>query len=415
MARTSTRKKITTEAEMLWRSLVNDPAQLDTIDRSVVWQSLLWARDNEMIQPLPLPVAADASETSTVLRIVLRHVSNPPSGVTLQERLGIAEWASQLRYPLLEALRAGLLAEAGRLKEAIGVFDALKSTASVFPEIPLMAGRTLLLHAGADSKLLHKAEGYLAHAEHLAMDGSEEIEDEEQWEESEVVASDVVLDEGAQQRLAEIWTLMARLYARLGDPKKAEMYRTRAGSVAEETSEDHDPEGMVPLEGELPDPTVLKPADRKLIRDFIESPQFRGLSPAQQKHATVAVPSFVSLGRLYLGMAPTRLDRYSLEELMLALFPEKVVATLDEMSHLPAVVVAWINFLGKSGQLRDAARLVALVPRLAGDFMANCRNTDLWGMAKTVAMQMVASGVDIENPAEVSRFMASRSSRLMAV
>lgn len=418
MASTTAQKRVTSEAEALWRGLTNDPSHIEklhTSDRPGAWRALLWAVLHEKIQPLSLPVSADASSSSTVLRLLLNLLTDPPTGVALEERLRVADWASQLRYPVLEALRAALLVEAGRVKEAIQIFDRLKGMATAFPEIPLTAGRALLSQAGTDPKLLHKAEGYLLHAEHLAMDGSEEAEDEEHWGDESMPPPEMLLDEAAQLRLAETWTLMAKLYARLGDSNKAEMYRTRAGNATDDANEEVGPEGIVPLDGEMPDPTVLKPADRKLIRDFIDSPHYRALSPAQQKQAAAAVPSFVSLGRLYLGMAPTRLDRFSLEELMLALIPEKVVATVDEMAHVPAIIVAWINYLGKNGLLRDAARLVALVPRLAGDFMANCRNPDMWGMAKSMGMQMMASGIDIDDPAAVNRYMASRPSHLLAV
>lgn len=418
MARPSA-KKPPSEEQALWREMVEAPSRVDGLDkegRERAWQALVWAHAHEKIQPLPLPVAADACETSAVLRITVNLMSAPPAASPLPERLQVAEWAAALRYPQLEIVRGQLLAEAGRLKEAIVVFDGLKSTASVFPEVPVTAGRTLLAHAGADSKLLHKAETWLLHAEHLAMDGSEDVEDENEWQDdSEAETPDVVLDEASQQRLAEIWTLMAKLYARLGDPKKAEMYRQRAGSVCEEAAEEVTPESLEPLEGELPDPTVLKPADRTLIRRFLESPQFRALSPAQQRQASVALPSFVSLGRLYLGLAPTRLDRYSLEELMLGLIPEKLVATLDEMSHVPGALVAWIHFLGKGGQLRDGARLVAMVGKLTGEMLSNCRNPDKWSMAKTLAMQMVTAGVDLDDQAAVARFLANRSARLLAV
>lgn len=418
MARSSA-KKGSCEERALWRDMVAAPSQVDELDkegREHAWQALVWAHAHEKIQPLPLPVAADACETSAVLRVTLSLMSAPPSGAPLLERLGVAEWAAALRYPQLEIVRGKLLAEAGRLKEAILLFDGLKSAASVFPEVPFLAGCTLLAHAGADSKLLHKAETWLLHAEHLAMDGSEEVEDEDEWQgDTEDVAPDVALDEFSQQRLAEIWALMAKLYARLGDPKKAEMYRQRAGSVCEETAEEATPEGLEPLEGELPDPTVLKPADRTLIRRFLESPQFSALSPAQQRQASVALPSFVSLGRLYLGLAPTRLDRYSLEELMLGLIPEKLVATLDEMGNVPAALIAWIHFLGKGGQMRDGARLVGMVGKLTGEMLSNCRNPDKWSMAKTLAMQMVATGVDLDDQAAVSRFLANRSARLLAV
>lgn len=415
MART---KKQPCEAQAQWTALIDDPSRLDGLDataRCTAWQAIVWASTHETIQPLPLPVAADACDTSALLRVVLNLLS-APSQAPLEERLQIAEWASALRYPPLEILRGRLLAEAGRLKEAVSLFERLKSTSSAFPEVPLTAGRTLLAQAGADSKLLHKAETWLLYAEHLAMDGSEEVEDEEEWQDgTEAVSSETVLDEAAQKRLAEIWTLMAGLYARLGDPQKAEMYRTRAGDVVEEAVEEVTPESLEPLEGELPDPTVLKPSDRTLIRRFLESPFHRALSLAQQRQAAAALPSFVSLGRLYLGLAPTRLDRYSLEELMLGLIPEKLVATLEELAHLPATLIAWIHFLGKSGQLRDGARLVALVTRLSGEMLANCRNPDAWSMSKTLGMQMLASGIDMDDPTAVSRFMADRSSRLLAV
>lgn len=418
MARTTVaRKRVVCEEEQRWRGLVDDPSRLDQTERASAWQALRWAHQHEKITPLPLPVAADASTTSAVLRLVLNLLAAPPVEVGAEERLAVAEWASALRYPPLELMRAALLAEIGRIKDAIGVYESVKSVSSAFPEVPMAAARTILAHAGNDTKLLHKAEVWLLHAEHLSMNGSEESEDEEEWEEdAESAAADMVLDEGAQSRLAEVWTMMACLYARLGDPKKADMYRTRAGNVTEEaSSDDSSPEGLEPLEGEMPDPSVLKPADRKLIRQFLESPQFKSLSLSQQKQAAVVLPPFVSLGRLYLGLAPTRLDRYSLEELMLALIPERLVATLEEMAHVPAAIVAWINYLGKNGLLRDAARLVPLVSRLSADFMANCRNPDTWGMAKTVGMQMVASGVDINDPNEVNRFLSSRSSRLLAV
>ena len=418
MARPSTKKR-SCEEQALWRALAEDPAKLresDAEGRERAWQALVWAGSHEKIEPLPLPVAVDACEASAVLRVTLELMSAPSKTASLPERLGVAEWASALRYPPLEVVRGQLLAEAGRLKEAVALFEGLKSTASAFPEVLPTAGRTVLAHAGADSKLLHKAETWLLHAEHLAMDGSEEVEDEDEWQDdSEAEVPDVVLDEASQQRLAEIWGLMAKLYARLGDPKKAEMYRQRAGSVCEEAPEESTPESLEPLEGELPDPTVLKPGDRTLIRRFLESPPYNALSPAQQRQASVALPSFVSLGRLYLGLAPTRLDRYSLEELMLGLMPEKLVATQDEMAHVPAALVAWIHFLGKSGQLRDGARLVALVAKLSGEMMANCRNPEKWGMAKTLAMQMVAAGVDLDDQTAVSRFLSNRSARLLAV
>lgn len=417
MARTSPRKSACA-TQTLWRRLLEDPQALEDLDATGLeqaWAALCWASENEKLEPLAQPVSADTSATSTSTRVALHLMSTPPAGVGTAERLRVVEWTAALHYPPLELMRAQLLAQSGRVKEAIAVFESLKSTTHAFPEVPFVAGRTLLAVAGSDSKLLHKAETWLLHAEHLTMDGSDEAEDEDACDaDPECAPPEIVLDESAQRRLAEIWELMATLYARLGDPKKSEMYRMRAGSAAEET-EEATPDGLEPFEGELPDRTVLKPADRSLIRRFLDSPQACALSPTQRQQAASAMPSFVSLGRMFLGLAPARLDRYSLEELMLGLVPEKLVATLDEIANLPAVLTAWIHFLGKGGYLRDGARLVALVARLSGEMVANCQNPDVWSMSKTLAMRMLASGVDLDDAEAVRRYLEGRSARLLAV
>jgi hypothetical protein len=411
------RKQVAEVVSEHWTSLVENPQALekaDEVGRERAWRALAWAQDNVEFPVVHFPVSADKSESAKVLSTVLRVLSAPPSAIGGRERLERARyWSSRFKYPLLDALCGVIAAEAGQVKTALQIFETLKSVGAAFPEVPVIAGRALLQCAGSDPKLLHRAEWYLMHAEHLSLNGDEEPQDDAlaETEEDLPLACDADLDEQAQARLAEIWSLMSTLYGRLGDRKKSEMYSSRAGSMAEEmaTAEESDESA-----GEFSGVEGLKPPDYKLIRAYFASPQFTGLKAGEQRQARNVIPYFVGLGRTFLAMAPQKLDRYSLEELYVSLIPEKMVATIEEMGMVPAVLVSYIHFMGKNGHLRDGARLSTMVAKLAGEFMANCRNSDCWSMSKSMAMQMLKSGVNLEDPHEVDRWLAERPARLLA-
>lgn len=398
MARAATRKKDTTpDRSTEWSGLLqaDDLATRDAAAREAAWPVLEWAALHATLAPVQAVVPAEKAELTRAVSVVLYLLSHPPAGVDLAERLRLAGvWASRLNHPLVHALQGVLAMEAGQTRAALETFERLKCVGPAFPEVPLVAGRALLQHAGRDSKLLHRAEWFLVHAEHLYLDGGEDEAPETEAEFSddpEPMECEVEVDASAQEHLAEIWTLMAKLYERLGDRRKADMYHGRAGAAAEEREEaSEEPQGG---ESEFANEPGLKAADRKLLVGFFASPQFSGLRGEEQKQARTSVPYFVALGRTFLGVAPNRLDRYALEELLTALIPEKLVATIEEMGRIPALVASWIHFLGKSGALRDAGRLVPLVHRLAADFMANCRNSDCWGVPKAQAMRALAGGV----------------------
>lgn len=410
--------RIGSDDHALWVRLVREPETLTLATvacREEAWRALAWAQDHLSLEPIPVPVPVEQSEEARTLVVALRVLAAPPPSVSLHERLERARaWSQRLRYPLLDALYGSIAAEAGQVRLALAAFEGTKNAGPAFPEVPVAAGRALMLCAGNDPRLLHKAEWYLVHAEHLILNGDDAGCDvDEEGEEEEVGVAE--LDEASQRRLADIWSLMAKLYARLGDLRKAEMYRTRAGGCLDALAEDEADEGEGRGEEEWAADPSLKAADRKLLRGFFESPQFRGLSPAVQRQGRAAVPFFVLLGRQYLGVGPTRLDRYSLEEILVSLMPERMVAPVGMMELVPPSIIAWIHFLGKSGHLRDAGRLGALVQGMGADYMAGCRNPERWSMAKTVAMKMLESGVNLEDQSEVDHWLSTRFSRLVAV
>jgi len=379
-----------------WEGLISrdgDLGGLDDAGRLEAWSLLAWAEKKVKLPVAPPVTSLEDSEASRLLRTVLAVLSAPPATVEAAERVRLAAgWAGRLNHPLLHALHGVRALEAGQVRPAVEVFERLKCVGSAFPEVPLTAGRALLQAAGSDVRLLHRAEWYLKHAEHLYLEGPGEEAPEEEAEcsdDPEPMEHEVSVEPGVQDRLAEIWGLMASLYDRLGDPRKGEMYRSRAGDCLEER-EDAD-EGAEACH-DFVDQPGLKPSDRKLIQAFFSAPQLTSLRASEQQQARTAVPCFVALGRMYLGLAPTRLDRYSLEELLLALIPEKIVASMDEMGRIPSVLTAWIAYLGKSAGLREAGRLVPLVHRLGADYMRNCRNRDCWGVPKARAMRAMASG-----------------------
>ncbi|MBM3460732.1 MAG: hypothetical protein FJX76_01390, partial [Armatimonadetes bacterium] len=189
MARVATRKKETHALqEAAWRKLLEttDFAGLDADARADAWTVLAWAEKHAVLSTPPTPVPAEKAEMERVVAAVLALIATPPAGVDAAERIArAAGWAARTNHPLVHALHGVLCAENAQMKAALEVFEKLKCVGSAFPEVSLVVGRALLAQAGRDSKLLHRAEWWLQHAEHLHLDGDSEIEAEEDAENSD--------------------------------------------------------------------------------------------------------------------------------------------------------------------------------------------------------------------------------------
>jgi hypothetical protein len=95
-----------------------------------------------------------------------------------------------------------------------------------------------------------------------------------------------------------------------------------------------------------------------------------------------------------------------------------IAATMEDEAiyTLPDCLAAFMSFLDRAGKLEgdsvDALR--ATCERLRRKTIAACQDPSHWGMAKSIAMQMIADGVDPADPVAGEAWIAAYDMRQLA-
>lgn len=103
------------------------------------------------------------------------------------------------------------------------------------------------------------------------------------------------------------------------------------------------------------------------------------------------------------------------EQYMFDHFPEKVTAGKEMVARTPELITAFIGWMGTIGRIKP--RVVrAICKRVANNhhrFLREANNPHNFGIAKSVAMAMLAAGVDPTNQSEAARFLADYNERIL--
>lgn len=104
------------------------------------------------------------------------------------------------------------------------------------------------------------------------------------------------------------------------------------------------------------------------------------------------------------------------EEILLGLYPAKVMLGPDDLDLVVAGFARFLTFLGDEGIMpeADAARLAILVERLAPRFGAAALDESNWSMGKRLWSRAQSEGVDTSDPGEVQRFIEEFNRRPFA-
>ncbi len=104
------------------------------------------------------------------------------------------------------------------------------------------------------------------------------------------------------------------------------------------------------------------------------------------------------------------------EEFMLDFAPRKMTMEDEAIHTLPDCLAAFMSFLDRAGKLEgdsvDALRKTC--ERLRRKSIAACQDPSHWGMAKSIAMQMIADGVDPADPVAGEAWIAAYDMRQLA-
>jgi hypothetical protein len=138
---------------------------------------------------------------------------------------------------------------------------------------------------------------------------------------------------------------------------------------------------------------------------FSESKYFQDLTEEQKRESEFIILTFTQYMYSYHLLIPEEWDEDGLEECCLDTLPRKITADESYYSSIAPVLSSFFNFSGEKGFLKNGSNLARTVNKIGKQIVKNSSDSSSWGVAKTMLMTAKKAGVDIENEAELKKFM----------
>jgi len=151
----------------------------------------------------------------------------------------------------------------------------------------------------------------------------------------------------------------------------------------------------------------------ELAGRFMESEAAGKLDPELFEDAGFIVNHVLEYAWVYVGSSPEELNEYTLEEVLLEVFPRKITAERDLFEKVAPVTEVLLRWLESEGILADTSSLVETVRGWADTIAANGMDPQYWGMAKSFVMQARADGVDTQDEQAMQRYLVEYNLRRM--
>jgi hypothetical protein len=152
---------------------------------------------------------------------------------------------------------------------------------------------------------------------------------------------------------------------------------------------------------------------QELAGRFMESEAAGKLDPELFEDAGFIIYNLLVYAWTYTNGSPEKLDEYTLEQVLLEVFPRKITAERDLFEKVAPVTEVFLRWLESEGILANTFSLVETVRGWADTIVANGMNPQYWGMAKSFMMQARADGVDTQDEQAMQRYIAECNLRRM--
>jgi hypothetical protein len=143
----------------------------------------------------------------------------------------------------------------------------------------------------------------------------------------------------------------------------------------------------------------------ELTRRFMQSQSASDLDAGLFEDAGFIVYRILNFAWDYVGSSPEELDKYTLEEVLLDVFPRKVTAGRDLFEKIAPVTECFLEWLESEGILADTARLIRAVRGWKDAIVADAMSPQNWGMAKSFAMRAMSDGMDLLDEEAMDRYI----------
>lgn len=151
---------------------------------------------------------------------------------------------------------------------------------------------------------------------------------------------------------------------------------------------------------------------RELAEGFLHSERARNLPEDVGADARFIAEMLLQYAWDYLKIVPEELDLDALDEILLDILPQKVTAEREVFEHVAPVLREFFPWLESEGILSFSGVMVEFVEDHADLIVRRAMDPDNWGMAKTITMQAIEKGIDLNDEEAISEFIAGYNRRL---
>ncbi len=144
---------------------------------------------------------------------------------------------------------------------------------------------------------------------------------------------------------------------------------------------------------------------KRWTREFLSSNHSRHLSKELVEETESITDSFISYLYSFFTLSLKDLNKDVLEEMCLGILPRKVSAEISYFKALTPVLTSFFSFLSEKNIMKDVSKLNLRLNEIREDIIENAANPQNWGMAKSLVMDAMTSGVDMDNQDEFQRFL----------
>jgi hypothetical protein len=151
---------------------------------------------------------------------------------------------------------------------------------------------------------------------------------------------------------------------------------------------------------------------RELAEGFLHSERARNLPEDVRTDARFIAEMLLQYAWDYLEIGPAELDLDALDEILLDLLPQKVTAQREVFEHVAPVLREFFLWLESEGILSFSGVMVEFVEDHADLIVRHAMDPDNWGKAKTITMDAIERGIDLDDEETISEFIADHNRRL---
>ncbi|MDX1912605.1 MAG: hypothetical protein SFV22_14025, partial [Saprospiraceae bacterium] len=148
------------------------------------------------------------------------------------------------------------------------------------------------------------------------------------------------------------------------------------------------------------------------LEEFKQSTHFAELQPEIQEEVRGIVKMFSAYAFDYRGEQPADWKVGTVREVCLELFPRKFTAEIEHFEQISPVLSRFFGFLADKQYQKNAGALRRELEKIAPDIVRQAKNPLNWGMAKSMMMQALDVGVDLNDAQALDTFMANYTAGL---